>query len=194
MTHALSQTFEPPRWPQALMRFVLPCDPMRDAIFGDLHEEFVQDARELGPRRARARYGRRAASIVGHAVSDSLRWRSWVSTPPADATHIARPSSATAIRGDTTRSLRSGFAGARSLRGHGVFAILALGVMAVAVVVNTLVFTMVGGTPPDATHGGSLLTSAAGIGGVVLLIACAIVAAVFLCAGPRWRGRALDDR
>jgi hypothetical protein len=51
---------EPPRWTQALLCSTLPCDSIRDAILGDLHEEFLHDVAEVGVRRARVRHVSRA--------------------------------------------------------------------------------------------------------------------------------------
>jgi hypothetical protein len=45
---------QPPRWAQALLLFALPCDPIRDAILGDLHQELLDEATERGARVARA--------------------------------------------------------------------------------------------------------------------------------------------
>lgn len=62
MTRASHSLLEPPRWTQALLRFALPSDSMRDAILGDLHEEFTHDLAEAGARRARLRHVSRATS------------------------------------------------------------------------------------------------------------------------------------
>src|SRR5262249_48927071 len=71
---------QPPRWALAFLLLALPCDPMRDAILGDLHEEFLDDAIEHGTRSARARYVRRTVGIAVRALSDAMIWREWVST------------------------------------------------------------------------------------------------------------------
>ena len=124
MTHASHSLLEPPRWTHAVLRFALSCDAMRDAILGDLHEEFLHDLAEVGVRRTRA--------IVGAAT----------------------------------------------------FPLLALFVVAIGVVVNTMMFSAAQPQSPRAT-------SAAGIGGVALLAACVAIAAIVLCVGPRWRRKRL---
>ncbi|MDQ3698278.1 MAG: hypothetical protein M3373_09665 [Gemmatimonadota bacterium] len=138
MTHAVQPSFEPPQWPQAVLRFVVRCDPMRDAIFGDLHEEFVHD--------------------------------------------VVRPMAA-----DVARVLYSTYARPRSSSRDAGFAVWALAVLVVGIVANTIAFTAVQDMQRPAEHGGSIVLSAFGIGGFVLLLACAGVAAVVICAGPRWR-------
>ena len=160
---------QPPRWARALLLLALPCDPIRDAILGDLHEEFLDDAVERGAPSARARYARRAAGIVVRALSDAMIWREWVSTGP-----VAEPQLVTASARPATQrpaSAAGGFAG---------FVIVALIVLGVAVVVNTILFSA---SAARHTHA----STAAGIGGVALLVACVGFAAVALCAGPRWR-------
>ena len=156
---------QPPRWARAFLLFALPCDPIRDAILGDLHEEFLDDAEERGVRLARARYVRRTAGIVAHALSDAMIWREWVSTGP-----VAAPQQPPA-----KIPARSGAAGA-----FAGFVVVALVVLAMGVVVNTILFSA---TQARGTHG----SSAAGIGGVTLLVACVGIGAVVVCAGPRWR-------
>ena len=156
---------QPPRWSRAVLLFALPCDPMRDAILGDLHEEFLDDVTAYGPRLARARYVRRTAGIVARALADALIWREWVSASPA----AAQPPAAVKV------AVRGGAAG--SFAG---FVIVALIVLAAAVVVNTILFSA---NQARGTHG----SFAAGIGGVALLVACVGVGAVVMCAGPRWR-------
>ncbi|HKW46582.1 MAG TPA: permease prefix domain 2-containing transporter [Gemmatimonadaceae bacterium] len=160
---------QPPRLARGLLRFALPCDPIRDAILGDLHEEFLDDAMERGARTARARYARRTAGIVIRAIADAMIWREWVSTGPAAGPQLVTGS----VRGTGQRraSAAGGFAG---------FLVVALVVLVVAVVVNTVLFSA---TASRHTHA----SSAAGIGGVVLLIGCVGVGAVVVCAGPRWR-------
>jgi hypothetical protein len=165
----------PPRWPQAALRAVLPDDPMRDAIVGDLHEEFVHDAARVGPARARAWYQRRAAGIVAHALFDAVRWRSWASTtPPAER---PRPAAAPAVAART-----------RGGSGAGLGAV-ALGVLLVGIVGNTLLFSAARHGPRPAAPEGSALGSALGVAAVVLAVVCAGVAALVLCAGPRWLRR-----
>lgn len=160
---------QPPRWARALLLLALPCDPIRDAILGDLHEEFLDDAVERGAQSARARYARRTAGIVVRALSDAMIWREWVSTGP-----VPEPQLVTASARPTTQHRASpagGFAG---------FVIVALIVLGVAVVVNTILFSA-----SAARH--TLASTAAGIGGVALLVACVGFGAIVLCAGPRWR-------
>ena len=168
----------PPRWPQRALRAVLPDDPMRDAIVGDLHEEFVHDAARVGSAQARAWYQRRAAGIVAHALFDALRWRSWASTtPPAE---WPRPAAAPAVA-------------ARPRPGAGGFSpglgAVALGVLLVGIVVNTLLFGAVRQGPHPAVPAGSVLGSALGVAAIMLAVVCAGVAALVLCAGPRWLRR-----
>jgi hypothetical protein len=166
----------PPRWPQAALRAVLPDDPMRDAIVGDLHEEFVHDAARVGPARARVWYQRRAAGIVAHALFDTLRWRSWASTtPPAER---PRPVAAPAV---AARPRAGGFSAG--------FGAVALGVLLVGIVANTLLFGAARQGPHPSAPAGSALGSAIGVAAVVLAVVCAGVAALVLCAGPRWLRR-----
>jgi len=192
MTRARERPPGPPRDALAALRFVLPSDPVRDAIVGDLHEEFVRDAARLGLRGARRRYRRRAAEIVAHAAWDSLCWRSWESTapeeparPPEDARALPRP-------GDVTRELSGAYARAR--RGGLGLAVLAFVVIGVAAIANTLLFTAVDGPSPSPVHEASILLSALGLGGVVLLLACASLAAALICAGARRRRTRHQDR
>lgn len=167
MTNVVEPLLQPPRWARAVLHFALPCDPIRDAILGDLHEEFLDDATDGGPRLARARYVRRTAGIVVRALYDALIWREWVSAAAVEAQPQA-----------TVRSApRGGAAG--SFAG---FVAVALIVLAAAVVVNTMLFSA---NQARGAHG----SSAAGVGGVVLLIACVGIGAVIMCAGPRWRKR-----
>lgn len=182
MTHP-SASMEPPRWPRALLRFVLPCDPMRDAIFGDLHEEFTRDAEQLGVRRARARYVSQTAGIITHALADALRWRSWVSTAPA-MEPITPTSSGRAANGALVHeSLRARAAGVGR---HAGLAVVAIGVLVAGIVVNTVLFSAVKDAARPLGGESALLSSAMGAGAVVLLLLCAGVAAAVLCAGPRW--------
>lgn len=160
---------QPPRWAQALLLLALPCDPIRDAILGDLHEEFQDDAAECGAQAARVRYARRTAGIVVRALCDAMIWREWVSTGS-----VSEPQLITASAGRATHHPASpvgGFAG---------FLIVALMVLGVAVVANTLLFSASGARHTHAS-------TAAGIGGVALLVACVGFGAIVLCAGPRWR-------
>ena len=162
---------QPPRWARALLRLALPCDPMRDAILGDLHEEFLEDATERGSRSARARYVRRVAGIVVRAISDAMIWREWVSTGPVAEAQLVTPSSPRPVQAHS--SAAGGFAG---------LVAIALVVLVGAVVVNTMLFSATAGHHAHAS-------SAAGIGGVALLIGCVGLGAIVVCVGPRWRRR-----
>ena len=173
---ASEPSLQPPRWAQALLRFAVPCDPMRDAILGDLHEEFTHDVAQAGVQRARVRYVRRSAGIVAHALSDAVICRSWVSTVPAVPPQHATGSSH-AGNGEGRASASGRVRGTGSDAG---FAVVALFVVVVAIVVNTMLFSATQARGPR-------VSSAAGIGGVVLLVACVTIAAVVICAGPRWR-------
>ena len=166
----MQPSLQPPRWARALIQLALPCDPMRDAILGDLHEEFLDDADEGGARSARLRYVQRTAGIVVRALSDAMIMREWVSTGPAAAPQLVAESS---HRTQHRASSAGGFAG---------FVMVALLVLGVAVVANTMLFSAGG---PRHQHA----SSAAGIGGVALLVACVGVGALVVCAGPRWRGK-----
>jgi hypothetical protein len=57
-------------------------------------------------------------------------------------------------------------------------------VVVVGVVVNTMMYSA---AQPQTTR----VSSAAGIGGVALLLACVAIAAIVLCVGPRWRRKRL---
>ena len=153
---------QPPRWARAFVLFALPCDPIRDAILGDLHEEFVDDATERGAPLARARYVRRSAGIVIRAVADAMIWREWVSTGPA------APVAAAPVKMPRPRAAAGSFAG---------FVIVALIVLVAAGVANTVLYSA------SQAHGWSI----AGVGGVAVLVACVGIGAVILCAGPRRR-------
>ena len=72
----------------------------------------------------------------------------------------------------------------RAIVGAATFPLLALFVVAIGVVVNTMMFSAAQPQSPRAT-------SAAGIGGVALLAACVAIAAIVLCVGPRWRRKRL---
>jgi hypothetical protein len=185
----MPQTFPtPPWWPQVALRAALPNDGVGDAIVGDLHEEFVQDAASLGASRARTLYWRRAGSIVVRAAFDELRLRSWARDAPSVELPPPAVSSAGAQPGGGRRLSTS--ARARMGADVGVGA-LALGVLGIGVVVNTVLFATVRGAPRPAMHAGPALTSAIGVGATVLALLCAGVAAVVLCAGPRWLRRRL---
>jgi len=159
---------QPPRWARAFLLLALPCDPMRDAILGDLHEEFLDDAIEHGTRSARARYVRRTVGIAVRALSDAMIWREWVSTG-----RIAEPQL-------VTKDPRAALPRVSAAGGFAGFVVVALIVLAVAVVVNTILFSA-----NAARHAHA--SSAAGVGGVALLVASVCFGAIVMCAGPRWR-------
>jgi hypothetical protein len=174
----MPQPLTPPSRARAVVHAVLPDDPMRDAIVGDLHEEFVREAECVGPDEARARYRRRAAGVVAHAAVDVLRGRRWASaTPPAE------PSPAPG-RTPAGRARRAG----RAELGVGA---LALGVLLVGIVVNTMLFAGFRQAPPA---GGAAMSAAVRVAAAALGLGCAAVAAVVLCAGPRWLRRRLHRR
>ena len=181
MTRAFDSLLEPPRWTHAVLRFALSCDSMRDAILGDLHEEFTHDLAEVGERRARRRHLSRTAGIAARALFDSAICRSWVSMEPAgEAGRSAVSGPANAAGGAPPVVLRR----TRALVGAASFPLLALFVVVVGVVVNTMMFSA-------AQPQGPRTSSAAGIGGVALLVACVAIAAIVLCVGPRWRRKRL---
>jgi len=169
------RSFQPPRWAHALLLLALPCDPMRDAILGDLHEEFLDDVVEHSPRSARARYVRRSTGIVVRALSDAMIRREWVSTGPVAGPQLITESSRREAQHHASGSGRVSTAG-----GFAAFVVFALIVLAVAVVVNTILFSA---NAARHTHASSV----AGIGGVALLVACVGFGAIVVCAGPRWR-------
>lgn len=72
----------------------------------------------------------------------------------------------------------------RAAIGAASFSILALFVVVVGVVVNTMLFSATQPQSPRAS-------SAAGIGGVALLLACVAIAVIVLCVGPWWRRKRL---
>ncbi len=154
---------------------------MRDAILGDLHEEFTHDVADVGVRRAHLRHVSRTTGIAARALSDSAICRSWVSTEPAgEAGRGAGSGPAHAAGGSPPVVLRR----TRAIVGAASFPILALFVVVVGVVVNTMMFSAAQPQSPR-------VSSAAGIGGVALLLACVVIAAIVLCVGPRWRRKRL---
>ena len=159
---------------------------MGDAIVGDLHEEFVDEVERRGPARARAAYRRRAAGVVAHAVVDALCARAWASVarsaewPHAAVTAPVAPRAV--VSSGTSRGAVAGVLAAT------------LGVLAVGIVANTLLFDSVRHVPRAAPSAGAT-HSALGVAAVVLSLVCAGAAAVVLCAGPRWlRRRAATAR
>ena len=179
MTRASDSFLEPPRWTQALLRFALPCNSTRDAILGDLHEEFVHDLAEVGVGRARFRHVSRTTGITARAVFDSAMCRRCLSAEPA-AGETGRPTTNPGVGAARPVVLRR----TRAVIGAASFPLIALFVIVVGVVVNTMMFSAAQPQSPRAS-------SAAGIGGVALLIACVAIAAIVLCVGPRWRRKRL---
>ncbi|GJG85498.1 hypothetical protein tb265_06790 [Gemmatimonadetes bacterium T265] len=180
----------PPRWTETVVRGALPDDPMRDAILGDLHEEFVRDALRRGPAHARARHRRRAAGVVAHAVVDALRWRAWASpAPSAAAPRAPRPHPAAAPRAVAPPGRGARVGSADVCVGALAFSVLLLGVVS-----NTILFSTARHVPRAA--GAPAPDSAVGAGAVTLALLCAGAAAFVLCAGPRWirRRRAAAPR
>ena len=181
MTHASHSLLEPPRWTHAVLRFALSCDAMRDAILGDLHEEFLHDLAEVGVRRAHIRHASRTTAIAARALFDSAICRSWVSTEPmGEAGRGTVSGPANAAGGSPSVVLQR----TRTIVGAASFPLLALVVVVVGVVVNTMMFSA---AQPQSARA----SSAAGIGGVALLVACVAIAAMVLCVGPRWRRKRL---
>jgi len=178
MTYTPDSLLEPPRWTHAVLRFALPCDSMRDAILGDLHEEFTHDVAEVGVRRARLRHVSRTTGIAGRALFDSAICRSWVSTDPAG--EGGRAAAAGTANARVSGAALVGFRRVRTLLAAAGFPLLALLVVVVGVVANTMMFSA-------AQAQSARASSAAGIGGVALLLACVAIAAIVLCLGPRWR-------
>jgi hypothetical protein len=113
-----------------------------------------------------------------HALSDSAIRRSWVSREPAAGTMRDAASAAAQLQDVAVSRAVAGHV--RGIAAYAGFAALALSVLVVGIVVNTMLFSATG---PQGGH----MSSAAGIGGVALLLACVAIAAVVMCAGPRWR-------
>lgn len=179
MTRASGSFLEPPRWTQALLRFALPCDSTRDAILGDLYEEFTHDLADVGVRRARLRQVSRTTGIAARALFDSAICRGWVSAEPG-VSETGRPTTNPGVGGGRPVVLRR----TRAVIGAASFPLIALFVVVVGVVVNTMMFSA---AQPDGSRG----APAVGIGGVALLLAFVALAAVILCLGPRWRRKRL---
>lgn len=148
MTTREDRALEPPGWVSTVFRCLLPCDGMRDAILGDLHEEFTRDVTGIGLDRARIRYRNRALGIFAHAVWDSVRWRTWASNHEARESGYDSDGAGAPVRpprgthGRRSIARRTGLAGGYLGVGIAVFAILGVGV-----VVNTSVFAAVDGVP-----------------------------------------------
>jgi len=188
----------PARWTSLALRAVLPCDAMREAIFGDLHEEFVREIEQIGWGPARARYRDRVIGIVAHALWDTFRWRAWASTPPppADGSPLSADRRG---RREWEEGLRVAVVRSRAIGRAVAFSVLGLAVLTVGIVVNTSVFAAVEGAPlaaipqaPGVSPSGLTETLAVlgfALGGLALMTSCAIVGALIICFGPRWRGR-----
>ena len=182
--HAVSH---PPHWAQGLLRAAIPCDPMRDAIIGDLHEEFVREAAAVGLRTARARYWRRAVGIVLRAAWDSLCWRTWESTLGPES---RCPQTAASPLTPGVGSADGVLGRWRLIGGAVVMGALTLGLLTLAIAFSTTLFVAAHGR----TQEGSVLYSALGVGSLLALVACAGAAVVVLCAAPRRRGRITRKR
>lgn len=186
----------PPAWTRLFLRIVLPCDGMREAIFGDLHEEFVRDLDQLGPRLARRRYRDRVVGILAHAVWDSFRWRTWASTSAGAESAAVSSRARGAQAGDAPSGLRLGLARMRQVGGLAAVTVAALGFLVLGIYVNTSVFSAVEGSPTGAGAAGALAGGlpdpltliAIGVGGVILMVGCSAIAAFVICLAPRWRG------
>jgi len=181
VTHPSDLRARPPQWAIALIERTLPRDSMRDAILGDLHEEFGDDVSRVGEALARVRCTRRARGSAAHASFDRLLCRSWVSedSPPPRLGDPAAPASAKAPVPVSARAVAM-----HGIARYAIIALLGFVVLLVGIVGNTMLFSAVGPTSVRAT-------SVAGVGGVVLFVACAAAAAMIVCAGPRWRRRRL---
>ena len=178
---------EPPQWSRAMLRIVLPCDPMRDAIFGDLREDFVHETAELGIRRARARYHRRAAGIAAYALFDALRWREWAGDAEARESGDAADAEVAPLRAAPTRIAAATSARLWLVGSHAALLLLSLAVLLAGIAADMTMFRAMQRVP----HPGSFMSSAVGIAAAALLLGSAMAAAVIMCAGPRWiRGRA----
>jgi len=151
---------------------------MRDAIMGDLHQEFVHDVRHLGMSSARARLRDRALGIVAHAVWDAVCWRSWVSSNPRAVPEVADRSPKPPAQGVVQET----YVRARGVAGYLGLTLIALGVLALGIVINTTVFMAV-------ESGAPRTEIALGLAGLVLLIACAALAAIMICVVPRLRAK-----
>ena len=177
---------EPPQWSRAMLRIVLPCDPMRDAIFGDLREDFVHETAELGIRRARARYHRRAAGIAAYALFDALRWREWAADEESRASEDAE-AEVVPLRVSPTRIAPATAGRLWLVWSHAALLLLSIAVLLAGIAADMTMFKAMQRVP----HPGSFMASAVGIAAAALLLGSAMAAAVIMCAGPRWiRGRA----
>jgi hypothetical protein len=166
----------PPRWSRRILRTWLPDDGMRDAIEGDLHEEFVRDAARHGDDRARVRYRQRVAGIIGYVIFDAIRWRTWSSGPLA------------ATAGSVPLPPRTAARSAPALVGRADMGLIAgaFGVLGVGIVVNTMLFSSVRDVSSAAT---TASRPALGLVSLLLALGSAAVAAGMLCVGPRWLRR-----
>lgn len=194
MSDPACRSIDPPPWLRLLLRVVLPCEAMREAIFGDLHEEYVRDVARMGPEAARRRYRDGTLGILAHATWDSFRWRTWTSS-------AAIPKAPTGTGGEVAPNAAPGERAHRVVHGSrrvGTYAGLAIGafaVLAIGIVVNTLVFAAVEGVGgPVSSTGltpwlrGPLVVLVFGLLSGVLLLGSAALAAFVLCLAPRLRG------
>lgn len=190
----------PPRWTSAALRAVLPCAALREAIFGDLHEEFVRESAEIGLERARARYRDRVIGIAAHALWDTFRWRPWASTPPSTgAADRGTVPSDRSRRREWEESLRAAVVRSRAIGRAIGFSVLGLAVLTIGIVVNTSAFAAVEGVsatgvPAAAASSlhGPLFVLAIGAGALALSVVCALAGALVICFGPRWRRGRLE--
>ncbi len=176
----------PPQWAIALLERTLPRDPLRDAILGDLHEEFVDDVLRVGDALARMRCTRRALGIAAYASFDRLLCRSWVSED-SPSPRLGDASATASAKAPVAAAARA--AALQGVARYAIIALLGFVVLLVGIVGNTMLFSAIEPTSARATS--VRATSVAGVGGVVLFVACAAAAAIIVCAGPRWRRRRL---
>jgi len=181
MTPTPAHVPHPPRWLDAPLRVALPSDALREAILGDLHEEFQLDVQTLGERTARLRHLSRAVGIVLHALTDAAIRRAWAEgDSSADAAQGSSPPWAPA---STSASVAPAGAGRwRAAAQVGGCTALALLVLVVGIVANTMLFSA-------AQLGGARVSSAAGAGGIAVLLASVVLAVMLVCLGPRWLRR-----
>lgn len=179
MTQPTNLHARPPHWAIALLERTLPSDSLRDAILGDLHEEFTDDVRHVGDAYARVRCVRRAIGIAAYASFDRFTCRRWVSE---DSSSPQIGDAAPLAHAEPPVPVVAGPATMHGVARYAIIALLGFGVLLVGVVGNTMLFSAV---EPASVRA----SSAAGVGGVVLFVACAAAAATIVCAGPRWRLR-----
>lgn len=167
----------PLRWPAALLHMSVRDGALRDSILGDLQEEFLVDAGRVGPTLARLRHARRALGIVAYATFDSLRWRACESAET--------PRERSAASAPIERSLAARARARRAGVGAGL-ALAAFVLLAIGIVASTMLFSAVHPASIAATRERPAASPMLGIGAVAFALGCVSVAAVVLCAGPRW--------